>query len=87
MSGGRKFNAGREHATRQSIDSIIEYLQRLKYGGHLRAIAVAYVDADGRDYSLLAVQHLDQVGAAAVGRGLVQLASTLAADSIGDLKP
>ena len=81
---GREFLASRDHATTHTIEEVVNYLGRLKYAGQLRAIAVAYVDASGRDHSLLAVQHLDQVGSAGVGRGLMQLAHLLAADSLGD---
>ena len=62
------------------MGEIIAYLQRLQHAGNIRALAVAYADPDGRDYSLLAVQHLDQVAAASIGRGLTQLASILATD-------
>lgn len=84
MGRERKFNAGKEHATPYTMAQVIEYLGQLRHAGHLRALAVVYADADGRDHSLLAVQHLDQVGAASIGRGLTQLAHLLAADSLGN---
>ena len=78
----RKYNASKEHATPQTMAAVVDYLVRLQRAGNMRALAVAYVDPDGKDYQLLAVQHLDQQGAAGVGIGLTKLGQILAADAV-----
>lgn len=82
MSKPRKYNAGNEVATPKTMHDVVDYLQRLKHAGQLRAVAVVYVDPNGRDYSLYAVQHLDQTGAAGIARGMKQLAALLKMDAI-----
>jgi hypothetical protein len=75
----RRYNAGKEQATPGTMAEVVAYLQRMQSRGQIRALAVAYCSPNGQDFTLMAVQHLDQQGAAAIGRGLTQLAHMLAA--------